>query len=82
MWDFSLKNGNLNKDEIGRIDVKDHYSFAAVSRKKIKQTLNLIQNEKIKGVKTADRRSKIVSLCHFTTPNNERIILKDYFYML
>ena len=43
---FLFKKGNLNKDEIGRIDVKDHYSFAAVSRKKIKQTLNLIRNEK------------------------------------
>lgn len=42
---FLFKKGNLNKDEIGRIDVKDHYSFAAVSRKKIKQILNLIQNE-------------------------------------
>ncbi|EJX08845.1 protein containing DbpA, RNA-binding domain protein, partial [gut metagenome] len=32
MWAFYFKKGNLNKDEIGRIDVKDHYSFAAVSR--------------------------------------------------
>lgn len=49
---FLFKKGNLNKDEIGRVDVKDHCSFAAVSRKKIKQTLNLIRNEKIKGIKT------------------------------
>ena len=55
---FLFKKGNLNKDEIGRIDVKDHYSFAAVSRKKIKQTLNLIQNEKIKGVKTLIEEAK------------------------
>lgn len=55
---FLFKKGNLNKDEIGRIDVKDHYSFAAVSRKKIKQILNLIQNEKIKGVKTLIEEAK------------------------
>ena len=41
-----------------QIDVKDHYSFAAVSRKKIKQTLHLIQNEKIKGVKTLIEEAK------------------------
>ena len=32
--------------------INSAYSFAAVSRKKIKQTLNLIRNEKIKGIKT------------------------------
>ena len=55
---FLFKKGNLNKDEIGRIDVKDHYSFVAISRKKIKQTLNLVQNEKIKGVKTLIEEAK------------------------
>ena len=39
-------------------DIKDHYSFAAVSRKKIKQTLNLIRNEKIKGIKTLIEEAK------------------------
>ena len=52
------KKGNLKKEEIGRIDVKDHYAFVAVSRKKIKQTLGLIRNEKIKGVKTIIEESK------------------------
>ena len=42
------KKSNL----VGRVDVKDHYAFAAIPRKKAKQTLKLIQNEKIKGVKT------------------------------
>ena len=55
---FLAKKGNLQKDEIGRIDVKDHYAFAAISRKKIKQTLNLIRNEKIKGVKTIIEEAK------------------------
>ena len=49
---FLFKKGQLGKDDIGKIDVKDHYAFAAVSSKKVKQALNLIRNEKIKGVKT------------------------------
>ena len=55
---FLAKKGNLKKEEIGRIDVKDHYAFVAVSRKKIKQTLGLIRNEKIKGVKTIIEEAK------------------------
>ena len=49
---FLFKKGNLVKDDIGRIDVKDHYAFVAIRRKKLKQTINLIQGEKIKGIKT------------------------------
>lgn len=48
---FLSKKGNLKKDEIGRVDVKDHYAFAAIARNKAQQTLKLVQNEKIKGVK-------------------------------
>lgn len=48
---FLSKKGNLSKEDIGRVDVKDHYAFAAVSRSKYKQMLKLVQNEKIKGVK-------------------------------
>ena len=48
---FLFKKGGLNKEDVGRVDVKDHYAFAAISRKKVKQTLKLLQNEKIKGVK-------------------------------
>jgi superfamily II DNA/RNA helicase len=55
---FLFKKGNLNKEEVGRIDVKDHYAFAAISRKKVKQALNLIRNEKIKGVKTIIEEAK------------------------
>ena len=49
---FLFKKGNLTKEDVGRVDVKDHYAFAAVSRKKARQALNLIRGEKIKGVKT------------------------------
>lgn len=48
---FLFKKGGLNKEDVGRVDVKDHFAFAAISRKKFKQTLKLIQGEKIKGVK-------------------------------
>ena len=55
---FLAKKGNLKKEEIGRIDVKDHYAFVAVSRKKIKEVLKNIRNEKIKGVKTIIEEAK------------------------
>ena len=55
---FLAKKGNLQKEEIGRIDVKEHYAFAAISRKKIKQVLPLIKKEKIKGVKTIIEEAK------------------------
>ena len=55
---FLSKKGKLNREEVGRVDVKDHYAFAAISRKKVKQTLGLIRNEKIKGVKTLIEEAK------------------------
>ena len=55
---FLSKKGKLNKEEVGRIDVKDHYAFAAISRNKVKQALSLIKNEKIKGVKTIIEEAK------------------------
>ena len=49
---FLSKKGGLNRDDVGRIDVKDHYAFVAIVRKKLSQTLNLVRGEKIKGMKT------------------------------
>ncbi len=49
---FLCKNGGLNANEIGRIDVKDRYAFVAIRREKLKQTLHLVQGQKIKGLKT------------------------------
>lgn len=48
---FLAKKGQLKKDEIGLIEVKDFYSFTAVKRNKMDRLLKLIQNEKIKGKK-------------------------------
>ena len=45
------KKANLQKEEIGLIEVFDHMSYVAVSRKKAHQSINAIKNEKIKGRK-------------------------------
>lgn len=49
---FLLKKGNLQKDEVGIIDVKDFFAYVAVKRNKVDDLLNAIRNEKIKGMKT------------------------------
>jgi superfamily II DNA/RNA helicase len=49
---YLCKKGGLESLEIGRIDVKDRYTYAAVIRRKVNQVLKLTQGEKIKGVKT------------------------------
>ena len=49
---FLCKKGGLAPDEIGRIDVKDRYTYAAIRREKLQQVLKLTKGEKIKGIKT------------------------------
>ncbi|MGB4775862.1 MAG: DEAD/DEAH box helicase [Daejeonella sp.] len=46
-----LKKGELEKDELGLIEVLDHSSYAAVKRTKIDRVVQLIKNEKIKTKK-------------------------------
>ncbi|RFS26390.1 ATP-dependent helicase [Chitinophaga silvatica] len=48
---FLSKKGQLKKDDIGLVDVKDFFSFAAIVRSKMSFTLELIKNEKIKNKK-------------------------------
>ena len=48
---FLSNKGNLKKDEIGLIDVKDHAAFAAVRKSKIGNVIELVKNEKIKNKK-------------------------------
>ena len=55
---FLSKKGGLTREELGKVDVKDHYAFAAILRKKSKQVLQLIRNEKIKGVKVIVEEAK------------------------
>lgn len=49
---FLCKKADLNIKEIGRIDVKDYYAYAAVPSEKIEEILKKLYGEKIKGQKT------------------------------
>ena len=49
---FLCKVGQLDRDDIGRIDVNDRYCYAAVVREKALKTIKLSSGNKIKGVKT------------------------------
>ena len=45
------KKGELQKDEIGLIEVFDHMSYVAIKRNKINNLMKLLRDEKIKGRK-------------------------------
>lgn len=49
---FLCKKAGLKAADIGRIDIKDRYSYVAVERSKLRQVLRMTNGEKIKGVKT------------------------------
>lgn len=49
---FLMKVGGLSREEIGLIDVRDHQSYAAISRLRLRETLQRIKGQKIKGIKT------------------------------
>jgi superfamily II DNA/RNA helicase len=46
-----LKKGELDKEDLGLIEVLDHTSYAAVKSDKIRKVVNLIKAEKIKNKK-------------------------------
>ena len=48
---FLTQKGGLTADEIGLIEVKDHYCYVAVARDKAHETLRRLRDEKIKGKK-------------------------------
>ena len=48
---FLSNKGQLKKDDIGLIEVKDFFSFVAIRKSKASHTLQLIRNEKIKNKK-------------------------------
>ncbi|ELI6453986.1 DEAD/DEAH box helicase [Flavobacterium psychrophilum] len=48
---FFSQKGKLEKGDLGLIEVKDFISFAAVKYKKVKDLLNNIRDEKMKGKK-------------------------------
>lgn len=49
---FLCKKGGLEPSELGRIDVYEYYSLAAVSRGRMPELLGKVRGEKIKGQKT------------------------------
>lgn len=55
---FLYKKGGLGKDDIGQVDVREHYAFVAVRREKVRQLLVLVRGEKIKGMKTLIEEAK------------------------
>ncbi|RYF65771.1 MAG: ATP-dependent helicase, partial [Cytophagaceae bacterium] len=48
---FFAQKGGLEKDDLGRIDVQDFISFAAVKQEKVQSLLGKISQEKMKGKK-------------------------------
>ena len=48
---FMFKKGQLAKDELGMVEVKEYYSFVAIKVNKVKEVLRLVENEKIKNMK-------------------------------
>lgn len=46
------KIGGLTTKEVGRIDVREHQSFAAIHRVKMQEVLSKLKGKKIKGIKT------------------------------
>ena len=55
---FFYKKGQLDRNDIGQVDVKDHYAFVAVKRAKVNQLLKLVAGEKIKGMRTIIEEAK------------------------
>lgn len=55
---FLMKTGGLTKEEVGRIDVRDHYSYVAVARRRAGEVLSRLRGQKIKGIKTIIERTR------------------------
>ena len=49
---FMFKKGLVAKEELGMVEVKDYFSYVAVKASRVKEVIRLIQNEKIKNMKT------------------------------
>jgi len=48
---YLIKKGELQKEDVGIIEVKDTTSYVAVARNKVNAVLRKLQNEKLKGKK-------------------------------
>lgn len=54
---FLSKVGGLQHDELGRIDVGDHFVYAAVAHERLAEVLKRVRGQKIKGIKTIVERA-------------------------
>lgn len=48
---YLMKKGELQKEDVGLIEVKDTTSYVAISRKKIEEVIQKLSSEKLKGKK-------------------------------
>lgn len=58
IFGFLCKIGGVERQDVGRIDVREHCAYAAVSRSLLETVLQRIEGQKIKGVKTIFREAK------------------------
>jgi superfamily II DNA/RNA helicase len=49
---FFMKKGGLKPDELGTIIVFEHYSYVTMRRSRMREVLQSVKGEKIKGIKT------------------------------
>lgn len=49
---FLCQKGELQKEDIGHIEVKDYQSYVAINRSKLSETLKRVSQEKIKNMRT------------------------------
>lgn len=49
---FMLKIGGLERDEVGRIEVRDHCAYVSIRQSRVKEVMLRIKGQKIKGMKT------------------------------
>lgn len=54
---FLSKIGGLQRDELGRVDVGDHFAYAAVARTKADAVMRSVRGQKIKGLRTIIERA-------------------------
>jgi len=54
---FLMQKGNLKKDEIGLIEVKDFFSYVAIKQSETAKLLRTIRDERIKNMRT------VIELC-------------------
>ncbi|MCH5221534.1 MAG: DEAD/DEAH box helicase [Muribaculaceae bacterium] len=55
---FLIQKGGLTKEEVGRIDVKDHSAYAAIQSAKVYDTLTALSSHKIKNMRVRVTRVK------------------------